>query len=145
MKPLILICGVLLFGAGASISPAQQGLNLQVEIRYTGSGTVDDNHRIFVALWDSLSFPEGKGGPPVSVQSTNSKNGTVTFRDVQKVPAYVSAAYDPTGHWDAQSPPPTGSSLGMYSKAPPTPDPISITPGKTAKVTITFDDTQKVP
>jgi hypothetical protein len=144
MKPLTLICVALLFGAGVLISPAQQSLNLQVQIRYTGSGTVDDNHKIFVALWDSPGFHEGSGGPPISVKSTNSKNGTVTFTDIQKVPAYVSAAYDPTGHWDAQSDPPKGSSLGMYSKAPPKPEPINITPGKTAEVTISFDDAQKV-
>ena len=146
MKLVTVICGALLLvAAGALIAPAQQGQNLQVQIHYTGSGTVDDNHKIYVALWDSPGFVEGSSGPPVAIQSTNSKNGSVTFTGVQKVPAYTSAAYDPTGKWDAQSgPPPTGSSLGMYSKAPPKPDPINITPGKVAKVTITFDDTQKV-
>jgi hypothetical protein len=145
MKPLTFICGALLFAAGALMAPAQEGKNLEVQIRYTGSGTVDDNHKIFVALWDSPGFVDGSSGPPVAVQSTNSKNGSVTFTDVQKVPAYVSVAFDPTGKWDAQSgPPPTGSSLGMYSKAPPKPEPINITPGKTAKAAITFDDTQKV-
>ena len=138
MKPLTIVYGAfVLVAAGALIALAQQSQNLQVQIHYTGSGTVDDNHKIYVALWDSPGFPDGSGGPPVAVQSTNSKNGTVTFTDIQKVPAYVSAAYDPTGKWDAQSgPPPTGSSLGMYSKAPPKPDPINITPGKAAKVSI---------
>jgi hypothetical protein len=144
MKPLTVICGALLLAAGVTAS-AQQGKTLEVQIRYTGSGTVDDTHKIFVALWDSPGFVDGSGGPPVAVQSTNSKTGSVTFTDVQKVPAYVSVAFDPTGKWDAQSgPPPAGSSLGMYSKAPPKPDPVNIAPGKTAKITITFDDTQKV-
>jgi hypothetical protein len=143
MKQLLVICGTLLL-ANAFTAFAQEGKNLQVQVRYTGSGTVDDNHKIYVALWDSPTFPDGSGGPPIAVQGTNSKNGTVTFTDVQKVPAYVSVAYDPTGKWDAQSSPPPGSSLGMYSKAPPKPDPINITAGKPAKVTITFDDTQKV-
>jgi hypothetical protein len=84
-------------------------------------------------------------GPPAAVKSIASKKGTVTFTDVQKAPAYVSTAYDPTGHWDAQSPPPSGSSLGMYSAKIPTPDPIDVAPGKTAKVKVTFDDTNKVP
>ena len=141
MKRLSAMCGTLLLCA--LISPAQQGLTLQVQIHYTGSGTVDENHKIFVALWDSADFT---AGPPVAVLSTTSKNGTVTFSDVQKSPAYASTAYDPTGQWDGQSgPPPTGASLGMYSKAPPTPDPIELTPGKAAKVTITFDDTAKMP
>jgi hypothetical protein len=139
MTRRLALCGALLLGA--LTTSAQQGLTLQVQLRYTGSGTVDATHKIFVALWDSPSF---EAAPPVAVQSTTSKNGTVTFSDVQKVPAYASAAYDPTGNWDAQSPPPAGSSLGMYSKDPPKPEPIDIAPGKIAKVTISFDDSNKV-
>lgn len=126
------------------MTSAQQGLTLQVQIHYKGSGTVDETHKIFVALWDSPGFTDS-GAPPVAVKPTSSKDGTVTFSDIQKTPAYVSAAYDPAGHWDAQSAPPTGSSLGMYSKAPPKPEPINLTPVRTAKVTITFDDSNKVP
>jgi hypothetical protein len=140
MKRLSVMCAALLLSA--LIASSQQGLTLQVQLRYTGSGTVDATHKIFVALWDS---PNTEGGPPVAVQSATSKNGTVTFSDVQKAPAYVTAAYDPSGHWDAQSAPPTGASLGVYSKAPPKPDPIAIAPGKPARVTITFDDKVRVP
>ncbi len=115
---------------------------IQVDIDYTGSGIVNTSHKIYVALWDSSDM---SGGPPVAVLSLNSKKGTVTFSDVQRVPAFVSAAQDPTGNWDAQSPPPSGSSLGMYSKNPPNPQPIDVAPGKTVKVTITFDDSVRVP
>ncbi len=115
---------------------------IQVDIDYTGSGTVNASHKIYVALWDSSDM---SGGPPVAVLSLNSKKGTVTFSDVQRVPAFVSAAYDPTGNWDAQSPPPSGTSLGMYSRNPPNPQPIDVAPVKTVKVTITFDDAVKVP
>jgi len=115
---------------------------IQVDVTYTGSGTVDASHKIYVALWDSSDMT---GGPPVDVKSLDSKKGTVTFSDVQKVPAYVSTAYDPTGHWDAQSPPPAGSSLGMFGKNPPNPDAIDVAPGKTVKVGVTFSDAVKVP
>ncbi len=140
MKRLYIACG--LFVLAALVAAGQQGRTLQVQLHYTGSGTVDETHKIVVALW----YEPEPGGPPVAVQSTTSKDGTVTFSDIQKVPAYVSAAYDPTGKWDGESgPPPSGSSLGMYSKAPPKPEPIDISPGKTAKVTISFDDTAKMP
>ena len=121
---------------------AQTGRTIQVDITYTGSGTVDASHKIYVALWDSADF---SGGPPVAVKPLDSKSGTVTFTDVQKVPAYVSVAYDPTGQWEAQSPPPSGSSVGMYSTNPPTPTAIEVEPGKTATVKIAFDDSNKVP
>ena len=126
-------------------APAQTSADkrtIQVEITYTGSGTVDARHKIYVALWNSADM---SGGPPVDLQSVDSKKGTVTFSNVQTVPAYVSAAFDPTGAWDAQSPPPSGSSLGMYTKNPPSPEPIDVAPGKTVKVGITFNDSVKVP
>ena len=126
--------------AQAQTSPSKR--TIEVDINYTGSGTVNANHRIYVALWDSSDM---SGGPPAAVLSVNSKKGSVTFSDVQKVPAYVSAAFDPTGAWDAQSPPPSGASLGMYSKKLPNPEPIDVAPGKTVKVAIMFDDSAKVP
>jgi hypothetical protein len=138
-------CTLGVFALFAVCALAQTNANkrtIQVDIDYTGRGTVDANHRVFVALWDSSDM---SGGPPVAVLSVNSKKGAVTFSDVQKVPAYVSAAYDPTGAWDAQSPPPSGTSLGMYSKNPPNPAPVDVAPGKTVKIAITFDDSAKVP
>jgi hypothetical protein len=87
---------------------------IQVDIDYTGSRIVNASHKIYVALWDSS---DTSGGPPVAVLSLNSKKGTVTFSDVQRVPAFVSAAQDPTGNWDAQSPPPSGSSPHRHRAA----------------------------
>ena len=144
MRRLSAMCGALLLGA--LIAPAQKDLTLQVEIHYTGSRTVDKTHKIFVLLWDSPGFLDNSVGP-VDVRAATSKNGTVTFY-VQKVPAYVSTAFDPTGVWDAQNidagTPPSGSSLGMYTKSPPKPEPINSAPGTVAKVTINFDDSKKV-
>src|SRR5438552_43033 len=105
MKRQFVLCGVLL--AAALVAPAQQNLSVQVQLHYTGSGTVNATHKIFVALWDSPDL----NGPPADIQSTTAKNGIVTFTNVKKSPVYASAAYDPTGHWDgASGPPPTGSS-----------------------------------
>jgi hypothetical protein len=142
-KRLSLTLGLFaLFVTTAGAQPQAGKRTIQVAVNYTGSGTVDASHKIYVALWDSANLDNTQ---PVAVQSVTSKKGTVTFSDVQKVPAYVSAAYDPSGAWDAQSPPPSGSSLGMYSKTPPQPEPIDVAAGKTAKVTITFNDSVKVP
>jgi len=141
-KCLCTTLGLLfLLAASADAQTSADRRTIQVEINYTGSGTVNASHKIYIALWDSADF---SGGPPAAVESLDSKKGTVTFSNVQKVPAYVSAAYDPTGAWDAQSPPPSGSSLGMYTKKPPEPEPIDVAPGKTVKVTVTFDDSAKV-
>ena len=128
--------------AGTISAFAQNSRTIQVDVIYSGSGTVDASHKIYVALWPSTDFDSG---PPAEVKSIESKKGTVTFTDVQTVPAYVSVAYDPTGNWQAQSGPPSGSSLGMYSDHPPTPTPINVAPGKTVRIRITFDDKIRVP
>src|SRR5947209_5482579 len=141
-KRLYVLLGIFILAAAHAVAqPKSEGRTIQVDVTYTGSGTVDASHKMYVALWDS---PQ-PNGPPVAVKPIDSKTGTVTFADVQKVPAYVSVAYDPTGKWEAQSAPPTGSSLGVYARNPPTPDPINPAPGKTVKIKITFDDTAKAP
>jgi hypothetical protein len=134
--------GLLVAFAQPIHAQSTSGSSIRVMLDYTGSGTVDENHKIYVALWNSPSFTQG-GGPPLAVQSTSSKTGTVTFSDVKTNPAYVSCAYDPTGKWDASGPPPAGSSLGMYSKTPGKPEPIDTAGAKTATVTIGFNDSFK--
>ena len=126
----------------AGLAFAENGRTIQVDVAYTGAGKVDGSHKIYVVLWDSADM---NSGPPVETKALDSKSGTVTFTDVQNVPAYISVAFDPTGSWGADSPPPSGTSLGMYSAHPPKPDPIEVAPGKTVKVKVTFDDTNKVP
>jgi len=143
IAPGILAAGLLL-ALSQHATPQQASSTIKVTLDYTGSGTVDENHKIFVALWDSPGFMEGNA-MPVAVQSTTSKNGTVTFSDVKTNPAYVSSAFDPTGKWDGQSgPPPAGSSLGVYSKSPGKPEPIDTGGGKTATAIISFDDSVKM-
>jgi len=142
-KHLRLTLGLfVLFAASIAAQTTADKRTIQVDVSYTGAGTVDAGHKIYVALWDSADM---SGGPPAEVKSLDSKKGTVTFSSLQTVPAYVSAAYDPTGQWDAQSPPPSGTSLGMYSKNPPKPDAIDVAPGKTVKVAVAFNDAVKVP
>lgn len=136
----------------ALISTPQTGLpqnanspsRLKVAVHYSGTGTIDQEHKIYVVLWDSPDFVKSREVMPSAIQSTSSKRGVVTFDNVNKTPVYVSAVYDPAGKWDAQSPPPEGSSLGLYSKIPGTPEPIDLKPGKTILVELPFDDSVKM-
>ncbi len=141
-----LALGLVFLSAPAFAQDKKAGPTIQVQLNYTGPGTVDDKHKIYVALWDSPDFMQGGGTMPVSILPTDSKTGTVTFADVKAMPAYVSCVFDPTGSWDAASgPPPSGSALGLYSKTPGQPEPIKGASGETVKVTLAFDDTAKMP
>jgi hypothetical protein len=130
--------------ASAQTEAAHRGSTLQVQVKYTGSGTVDQAHKIYVALWDSPDFVKSASGvEPFAVAPLASKSGTVKFQDVAKNPVYVSMAYDPTGKWDAKEEPPAGASLGLYGTTPGVPAPVQLDPGKTTKISAHLDDSFK--
>jgi hypothetical protein len=118
---------------------------LKVKLKYTGAGTVDAKHQIIVFVFDSPDFAQG-GIMPVAMKTAQAKDETVTVADLSTSPVYVAVVFDPTGNYDAQSgPPPSGATIGMYSKTPGTPEPIKIDPGKTVEIELAFDDTTKMP
>ncbi|MEQ1474515.1 MAG: hypothetical protein ABLQ96_11860 [Candidatus Acidiferrum sp.] len=127
---------------------AQEGSplrGLRVTVHYKGSGAVDEKHKILLFLFDSPDFGRNHV-MPFAAMSTSSKDGAVTFNDVAKSPAYVGAVYDPSGNYaERQGPPPSGSSLGIYSKTPGQPAPVKVEAGKTVEVEFTFDDSVKMP
>jgi hypothetical protein len=117
---------------------------LRVKVHYKGSGAVDEKHKILVFLFDSPEFGHSNV-MAFAVMSTSSKDGTVTFNDVAKSPAYIGAVYEPSGSYaERQGPPPPGSSLGMYSKTPGQPAPVKVEAGKTINVELSFDDSVKM-
>lgn len=133
-------------GAALAVQSQSESSKLDVQVSYTGSGTVDESHKVYVVLWDTPEFTKGdSAGPPIGVKGVASKSDTVHFDDVSKSPVYVSMVYDPSGKWDAASPPPSGSSLGLYATEPGTPTPVKLDPGKITKVSASFDDSQKMP
>ena len=91
-----------------------------------------------------MELPVYTGGPPMGVQGVTSKSDIADFTGLSKGPVYVSMVYDPSGKWDAASPPPSGSSIGLYAKEPGTPAPIHLEPGKATTVSASFDDSQKM-
>lgn len=148
IKTGITFCAAALLTFAAALPQQAQetsGGSIRVQVHYTGKGTVNQGHKIYIALWDSPNFAgPNSNAMPVDVKWVASKNGTVTFSDVKKMPAYVSSAYDPAGQWDAHSAPPPNTSVGMYANAAMQPSPITVAAGKTQSVEITFDDSVKV-
>jgi hypothetical protein len=143
----LLLAGVLVRGAPQAKPDGQTAAKrtLKVTVHYKGTGEVDKKHKIFVVLFDSQDFVRG-GAVPIAMEEATSKDGTVTFANFTASPVYVAASYDPNGVYDGQSgPPPSGSSMGMYSKTAGKPDPINVEAGKTVEVEVTFDDSVKMP
>jgi len=138
-----LICA-LSYSASAQDKQASGTRTLKLKMNYTGSGTVDEKHKIIVFLFDSPDFAQSSGVMPIGSDSTAAKNGTMNFPDVGASPVYAVAVFDPTGDYDGQSgPPPSGCTVAMYGGQ--TPEPIKIEPGKTVEVELAFDDSFKMP
>jgi hypothetical protein len=151
-KRVLLAAGLL--GLTSMVATAQQAKpeekpaatrTLKAIMNYTGAGTVDEKHKIMVFVFDNPNFMQG-GAMPIGFGSASAKDGTATIPDLSTSPVYIAVCYDPTGGYDGQSgPPPSGASMGVYSKTPGTPEPVKIDPGKTAEITVTFDDSFKMP
>lgn len=133
----------LAFLATAQQSKADR--SLKVKLNYTGSGNVDEKHKIFVFLFDSPDFVQGDV-LPFAAQTTTAKDQTVTFSSLSAPAVYVVAAFDPKGAYDGVSgPPPSGSSVGMYTKEAGKPAPVNLEVGKAAQIELAFDDSYKMP
>lgn len=146
LAPAVLALGVALFAAPQGKTEDKQAARtLKVKLNYTGSGTVDEKHKIVVFLFDSADFTQG-GVMPFAMKMASAKNETVTFEGFTASPVFVAVCYDPSGGYDGESgPPPSGASMGIYSKTPGKPEPINVEPGKTVEVEVAFDDTAKMP
>jgi hypothetical protein len=119
------------------------GRTLKLKLNYTGSGVIDAKHPIFVFVFDSPDFQQGQL-PPIAQDTATMKEQTLTFKDLTASPVYVAVIYDPTGEYQGDSMPPSGSIIAMYSKQPGVPAPINIDAGKTAEVELTFNDEHKM-
>ncbi len=119
----------------------QDSGKLKVSATYTGHGTVDATHQIFVWVFDT---PDINGSTtPLAVDKVTANGGSVDFTGLPKT-VYLAAAYNEKGTYDGtQGPPPTGTPVTIYggegsAKA-------VTTGGADAAVAITFDDAMRMP
>src|SRR4051794_39766254 len=90
-QTLLLLALAGLVCLGAQEKEKREPGTVAVKLNYTGAGTVDDKHKIFVFLFDSPDFTQG-GVMPIGSQAASSKNGTVTFPDITAATVYIAAA-----------------------------------------------------
>ena len=114
---------------------------LTVSAKYTGQGTVDATHQIFVWVFDTPNISEST--TPLAVDKVTTNGGSVNFTGLPKT-VYLAAAYNEKGTYDGtQGPPPSGTPVTIYGgEGSATPVP---TGGADAAVAITFDDAMRMP
>jgi len=137
---LAAIVATLVMGV-ASQASAQQTGNLKVTVDYKGAGTVDKTHQIFVWVFDTPDINENS--EPIATDQATSNGATLSFSGLPKT-VYLAAAYNEKGTFDGtQGPPPSGTPVTIYggmgtAAAVPT-------GGDEATVTVTFDDSVRMP
>lgn len=120
---------------------AQEAGQLKVIVNYKGAGTVDSTHEIYLWVFDTPNI--GADSVPIANNAITSNGGTVSFTSLPKE-VYLAAAYDEKGDYDGTSgPPPTGTPITIYgdmgaAKA-------VATGGADVTVTVTFDDSMRMP
>jgi hypothetical protein len=116
--------------------------SVNVTVKYTGAGTVDATHRIWVWIFDTPNI--GPDAMPIGEQSISTNGGTATFSTTTKQ-VYVAMAFDEQGGFMGQAPPPSGAPVAMYGMTGPDGQPQPVAPGGKGAVTVTFDDTMRMP
>ena len=116
--------------------------SVNVTVKYTGAGTVDATHRIWVWIFDTPNI--GPDAMPIGEQSISKNGGTATFSTTTKQ-VYIALAFDEQGGFMGQAPPPSGTPVAMYGMNGPDGQPEPVVPGDKGGVAITFDDTMRMP
>ena len=120
---------------------AQETGKLKVTVTYTGAGTVDGTHEIYLWLFDTPNITADT--PPLASDVLTVSGGTATFSGLPKE-VYIAAAFDEKCDWDGTSgPPPPGTPLTIYGEMGAAK--AVATGGAEAAVTVTFDATMRMP
>ena len=86
--------------------------SVSVTVNYTGHGTVDGSHRVWIWLFDSPDI--GPGSIPIAEMSVE-KNGAAAIFEVATERVWIAVAYDEKGVMTGNAPPASGSPIGIYA------------------------------
>jgi hypothetical protein len=115
--------------------------DVTVTVKYAGKGDVDPTHRVWIWLFDTPDI--GPGAIPFAEQSLEKNGATATFSGVAAQKVWIAVAYDEKGGFAGSAPPPSGSPVMIYGMETGAATPV--TPGAQGGVTMTFDDSQRMP
>jgi hypothetical protein len=159
----LIFCSILLAACSGSESDAPKlNANLDINITYTGSGTVNASNKIYAIV---IKEQCNRLQPPLYVGSIESASGTITAPRLNSSTVYVTVFFDingsvadcalpstPTVLHSCASPffltdalgngdPFTVYNGGVFSATnAPIPDPITLTANETKSISVTFTD-----
>jgi hypothetical protein len=123
----------------AAPAPANTG-ELAVTITYKGAGEVKPGNEVAIFLFDTPTI--NAESEPIGMQTVEKNNGVAAFTNLPAT-VYIAVVYDEKGVYDQQGPPPPGTPTKIHSDKAGVA--IGVPTGKGKKVTVTFDDTVRMP
>jgi len=109
-------------------------------VEYKGAGKVDKEHQIWIWVFDTPTIDESS--EPVSITSVAENNGSASFNSLPET-VYIAVCFDEKGGYDGTSgPPQSGSPVSIYGGSGTA---KAVKTGSEAKVTVTFDDSMRMP
>jgi len=125
--------------AGAAAASAGEDQALDVTVTYAGKGEVSATHQISIFLFTDPNITEAS--MPVAVGVLEANGGHFLFKNLPPA-VYIAVVYDDTGNYTREGPPPPGTPVMLYGMASGAAE--AVKPGKDAKVTVTFDDSNRM-
>jgi hypothetical protein len=113
---------------------------LEVAVTYTGKGNVSARNPISVFLFGSQTIEESD---IVGVATIEQNGGAATFKNLPPV-VYIALVYDETGKYKGETPIPSGMPTSLHGMASGG-APEGVKSGPAAKITLTFDDSYRMP
>jgi hypothetical protein len=147
-RQLVQAClAVAVMVGAASMAQAQDAADagkLKVTIDYKGAGAVDAEHRVWIWVFDTPNI--SAESMPLATGVIKENKTSYKFVGLPKQ-VYLAAAFDNVGGYDgATAPPPSGTPITVHGSMGPGQAATAIaTGGEDASVTVTFDDSVKMP
>lgn len=113
---------------------------LKVTIDYKGAGKVNADHKVWVWVFDNPAIDASS--TPIAADSLAENGGTLNFENLPDQ-VYIAVAFDEKGGYDGTAgPPPSGTPVAIHGQPGAA---TAITTGADATVTVTFDDSVRMP
>ena len=124
--------------------PAESG-KLAVSVDYTGKGTVDKDHHLWIWVFDNPDSSTWADTSPLAVGTLTEDGATYKFAALPKQ-VYLAAGYDEKGGYDgASGAPPQGTPVAVYGAEAGGPAAAVPTGGDDATLKFSFDDSFRMP
>jgi hypothetical protein len=129
----------------AARAQSDQAGKLAISVEYTGKGTVDKDHGLWIWVFDNPDSSTWPDSTPLGVAMLTENGATHQFSGLPKQ-VYFGAAYDEAGGYDGNAgPPPAGTPISVYGMAEGGTAKAVDTGGDEAVVKATFDDSVRMP